>query len=135
MNTALILAITLATSALRGQLIESPSASTPTSAQLAAESIVDAINAEIKHRVDVHRVCFDTLWRNAREGATPAAILQELGARAGQVFQFSNENLQHIQRCAELVGKTRADFIADADCTPPVELVFHTDGTVTIQQP
>lgn len=133
MKTALILAITLATSALQAQLIESPSAPPPTAAQLAAESIVDAINAEIKHRVDVHKVCFNTLWRNTREGATPAAQLAALGVKAKLVFQFSNENLQHIQRCAELVGKTRADFIADVDCTPPVQLVFHNDGTVTIQ--
>lgn len=131
MKTALILTIALATSAL-GQLIESPATPPPTAAQLAAASIVDAINAEIKHRVDVHKVCFNTLWWNTREGATPAVILQELGTNAKLVFQFSAENLAHIQTCAELVGKTRQDFIANVDCTPPVQLVFHQDGTVTI---
>lgn len=132
MKAALILTLALATSCLSAQLIETPTSPPPTAAELAAASIVDAINAEIKHRVDVHRVCFNTLWRNTREGATPAVILQELGTKAKLVFQFSNENLQHIQRCAELVGKTRADFIADVDCTPPVSLVFHADGTVTL---
>lgn len=133
MKTPLILALTLATSALLGQLIESPAAPPPTAAELAAASIVDAINAEIKHRVEVHRVCFSTLWRNTREGATPAAVLQALGTQARAVFQFSSENLEHIQRCAALVGKTRQDFISDVDCTPPVQLVFHNDGHVTIQ--
>ena len=113
-------------------LIPVPS-SAPPAAQLAAESIIEAINGEIKHRVAVHRVAFETLWQNTREGATPEAILAHLGATAALVFQFSRENLDHIGRCAKLVSKTRADFLSDAECTPPRELVFQANGTVTLK--
>jgi len=105
----------------------------PPPAKLAADSIVNAINNEITHRVAVHKIAFETLWKNTREGATPAAILEQLGTSAVLVFQFSRENLDHIDRCAKLVGKTRADFLSDAECTPPHELVYHTDGRVTIK--
>jgi hypothetical protein len=130
----LILAVfALAITALHAQLIESASPPPPTAAKLAAESIIDAINSEIKHRVAIHKIAFETLWHNPREGATPSAILQHLGTTAALVFQFSRENLDHIDRCAKLVGKTRADFLSDAECTPPYELVFHANGTVTIK--
>lgn len=115
------------------QLIESPAAPPPSASQLAAESIIDSINAEIKHRVAVHRIAFETLWKNTREGATPEAILAALGTKASLVFQFSRENLEHIDRCAKLVGKTHADFLSDAECTPPRELVFHANRTVTLK--
>jgi hypothetical protein len=106
----------------------------PTAAELAAQSITDALNSEITHRVAVHKVCFDTLWRNQREGATPAAILAALGTNAKLVFQIASENLAHISNCAALIGKARADFISDEDCTPPVAFTIHADGTVTLNQ-
>lgn len=31
-----------------------------------------------------------------------------------------------------MVGKTRSDFISDADCIPPVPFTVHADGTVTL---
>jgi hypothetical protein len=114
------------------QLIPTTDAQPPP-AKLAAESIIDAINGEIKHRVAVHKIAFETLWKNTREGATPAAILEQLGTSAVLVFQFSRENLEHIDRCAKLVGKVRADFLSDAECTPPHELVYHADGRVTLK--
>lgn len=133
MKTLLLVSLLFCFSArIQAQLIATAKPE-PTAAQLAADSIVDAINSEIQHRVAVHRIAFETLWKNTRPGATPAAILQQLGTKGALVFQFSRENLDHIQRCAQLVGKTRADFLSDADCTPPVELTFHADGTVTIQ--
>lgn len=117
--------------AVHAQLI-TPATNEKPAAQVAAESIIEAINGEITHRVAVHRVAFETLWHNERDGATPAAILAQLGTKAALVFAFSRENLDHIDRCAKLVGKTRADFLTDAECTPPVALVVHNDGTVTI---
>lgn len=128
-----LLALILSCSSCFAQLIATPESPLPTAAELAAESIIDAINAEIDHRVKVHKVAFETLWRNTREGATPEAILLKLGTKAALVLQFAGENIDHIDRCAKLVGKTRADFIPDADCVPPRELVFHSDGTVTLQ--
>lgn len=134
-HTRLALAtLAIATLSLsHAQLIDLPSSSPP-AAQLAAESIIEAINNEITHRVAVHRVAFETLWKNTRPGATPVAILAQLGTKAALVFQFSRENLEHIDRCAKLVGKTRVDFLSDAECTPPHALIFHSDGRVTINE-
>lgn len=116
---------------LHAQLIETVKPE-PTAAELAAQSVVDAVNNEITRRVNVHKVCWDTIWRNTREGATPAAVLAALGSKAVLVFSFASENLDHIDRCAKLVGKTRADFIKDADCIPPLAYTAHADGTITL---
>jgi len=132
MKTTLIILI-LSCASCFAQLIATPETPLPTAAELAADAIVDAINAEIEHRVAVHKIAFETMWKNPRDGATPEAILAKLGTNAALVFAFSSENLNHIDRCAKLVGKTRKDFIADADCTPPRELVFHASGTVTLK--
>jgi hypothetical protein len=113
------------------QLIDSPKPNT-TAAELAAQSVVDAVNAEIVHRVAIHQICWQTIWRNARDGATPAAVLAALGPRAGLIFGFANENIEHIDRIAKMVGKARADFISDADCTPPMAFTIHSDGAVTL---
>lgn len=104
----------------------------PAADQLAADSIVTAINSEIAHRVAVHKICFDTLWRNTRPAATPAAILARLGTNAKLVFAFAAENLDHIDRCAQIIGKTRVDFIPDADCIPPLAFTLNEDGSATI---
>jgi hypothetical protein len=121
------LAIVLTTGA-SAQLIQSEAAAP--SAKIAQE-IIGKINAELEHRVRIHRDAFALLWRSPN--ATPAAILEQLGTSAVLVFLFSRENLDHIDRCAKLVGKTRADFLTDAECTPPHELVYHADGRVTLK--
>lgn len=126
-----LLIVGAAIGSAHAQLIDVPTAPPPSAAEVAAKGVVQIVNTEIIHRAEIQRMAFQRLWHNP--AATPAQVLQSLGTRAKLVFQFSAENLQHIQRCAELVGKTRADFIADVDCTPPVQLVFHNDGTVTIQ--
>ena len=131
MKTLLILI--LSATCAHAQLIASAEPPPPTAAELAAESIIDVINSEITHRVAVHKAAFETLWKNTREGATPDAILAQLGTNAALVFQFSRENLDHINRCAKLIGKTRKDFLSDEECTPPSELVFHANGTVTLK--
>jgi hypothetical protein len=79
----LLLLLTLA-APLSAQLIDTAKPA-PSKAQLAADSIVDAINAEITHRVAVHKTAWETLWRNEREGATPEAILGAMGTKAALV--------------------------------------------------
>jgi|GEM_PF-3348497 len=115
----------------QAQLIDSPKPE-PTSAELAAQSVVDAVNGEITRRVNIHKVCWETIWTNERPGATPAAVLAALEKKAGLIFEFASENIDHIDRIARMVGKTRADFITDEDCVPPMAFTVHADGTVTI---
>lgn len=122
---------TLIIGVLHAQLI-AVTATPPTAAELAAQSVIDAVNAEITHRVKVHELCWETIWQNPRPGATPAAVLAALGTKAGLIFAFASENLDHIARCAQLVGKTRADFIADEDCIPPLAFTLQSDGRVTL---
>jgi hypothetical protein len=134
-KTILILALSiLAFACVHSQLIDTPATAKP-AAQLAAESIVEAINLEIKHRVDVHKVAWETLWQNTRPGATPEAILAQLGTKAALVFQFSRENLEHITRCAALVGKQPTDFIEQKYLATPRQLTFQSNGTVTLTAP
>lgn len=125
------LAIVLAfTPAAQSQLIDTAKPQS-TAARLAADSIIESINAEITHRVSVHKVAWETLWENTREGATPDSVLAEFGTKARLVFAFSKANLEHIKACAEIVGKQPTDFLPAKYWSSPRTLVFHADGTVT----
>ena len=104
----------------------------PSAAEMAANSILEVIDNELAHRAAVHRVCFETLWKNQREGATPEAILEKLGTNAALVFQFSALNVDHLGDAAQIFGKVRTDLLKDEDCIPPKEFTVHEDGTVTI---
>lgn len=130
MKTPLYLLITIAFSTvIHGQLIDSIKPD-PSAGEEAAQSVLDSVNSELLRRCNVHRASFDLIWRNRK--ATPSQVLATLGTRAGLVFAFAHENLDHIDRCAKIVGKTRADFISDADCIPPLAFTAHADGTITI---
>jgi hypothetical protein len=100
--------------------------------QLAAQTIINNVNAEMDHLVNLHRDSFNSIWRNPSDGATPDAILAALGIHAGLIFALAGENLDHIARCAQAIGKQRSDFIDDADCTPPAAYTIHPDGTITL---
>lgn len=113
------------------QLIPTPDLQ-PSAAELAAQSIIDAINNEIAHRGRVHETAWDTIWANEREGATPAAILAQLGTHAALVFAFSRINLQHIAACCDLVGKQPTDFLPVKYWETPHPITVHDDGSVTI---
>lgn len=128
----ILAAFTLAIAALHAQLIDTAPPPEKPAAQLAAESIIDAINSEIKHRVAVHKTAWETLWQNDRPGATPEAILSAMGNKAALVFAFSRANLEHIAACAQLVGKTPVDFIEAKYLQTPRQIVLHADGTVTL---
>lgn len=131
MKTILLLILTIGTAS--AQLIETAKTE-PTKAQLAAESIVAAINAELTHRVAVHKTAWETLWKNERDGATPEAILAAMGNKAALVFAFSKANLEHIAACAALVGKQPTDFLPAKYWQTPQAITAHDDGTVTITE-
>ena len=113
-------------------LIETYTPPPPTAAELAAKSIIETINSEIEHRVKVHQNAWDTIWANEREGATPAAILANLGTHAALVFAFSRINLQHIAACCDLVGKQPTDFLPAKYLETPQPITAHDDGTVSL---
>jgi len=125
----LLLSITSTFADAPAKLIEPPS-SAPSAAKLVAQDLVDMVNDEITRRVMSHQIGFAKIWRN--EKATAAESLAELGTRAALVFAFASENIDHIDRCARMVGKKRSDFIRDEDCIPPLPFTVHADGTVTL---
>lgn len=131
---AILVTFAAAIGLLHAQLIGTPTPP-PDAPTLAAQSVIDAINQEITHRVAVHQTTYNTVWRNERPGCTPAAVIAAMGTNAKLVFAFAAENLAHIGNCAALVGKTRQDFISDADALPPVPVTINNDGTVTISTP
>jgi hypothetical protein len=104
----------------------------PEATELVAQGIVDVVNTQITHRVAIHNNCFITLWLNTREGFTLAAVLATLGTKAVHIMQFANKNRDHIVRCANRFVKTRADFITDTGRTPPEQLDYHANVTVTL---
>lgn len=105
----------------------------PPAAELVAEELTRAINAEITRRVATHRDMFNAFWRNHR--ATPDEIAAALGTKARLFFQVAAENAGHIARLAALVGKKPEDFLPPEDSARPRELAFHEDGTVTVGGP
>lgn len=128
--TIITAAFALAITGLHAQLISSTLTS-DAKATTAAEQIISRINGEIERRVIMHRELFEQLWNNPN-GAAPEAILAKLGTKAALVFALSAENLRHIDECAKLVGKTRRNFLTDAQITPPHAFTIHADGTVTL---
>lgn len=119
---------------LHAQLIPTvPPAEKPREQQF-AEHVIDTVNAEILRRVAVHRELFNSVWNNGSQGPTAAEVLGAMGTKAALIFAFANENLSHIDRCAKLVGKTRADFLSDEAITPPLAFTVNNDGTVTVNQ-
>lgn len=101
-------------------------------AQVFAEALIATINAELTRRIACHREAFTSIWGNGSAGPTAAEIFAALGTNGALVCAVADENLAHIGRLAQLVGKSRADFLSDAECTPPATLVVHVDGTVTL---
>jgi hypothetical protein len=55
-----------------------------------------------------------------------------MGSSAGLFFSLASENVGHIARAAEIVGKTLGDFLQPSEYVPPVAIEYHQNGTVTI---
>lgn len=103
-----------------------------TAAEKIADSLIETMNAEVKHRVEIHKQIFDVVWHDER--ATPQQILAALGTKAKLLFQVSAANKAHLQTLATTVGKTLNDFLPAEYQTPPLPFTIHNDGTVTIDE-
>ena len=109
------------------QIITGPQISPATQA---AKIITDEMNQEFKRRIFQHRNLFALFWRNP--DATPDQIAAAFGNQAVRLFQLSQENVEHIDRLATLLGKDVADYIPVEDRVPPRTVTPNRDGTVTI---
>lgn len=129
---AVFAGIILAGLCLAQELIPTTPPPEKTAAEKIADSIVETLNGEIKHRVEVHKQLVDVLWHDER--ATPDAILAALGTKAKLLFQVSAANKAHLTTLAALVGKSIDDFLPAEYQTPPLAFTIHNDGTVTIDR-
>jgi len=99
-------------------------------ATLIATSLHAAANQESDRRIQFHKACFDTVWRNP--DASPADILAALGTNAAKYFQAASESVRHISEIAAISGLTVEEVLPATDREMPVDLVFHEDGTGTV---
>lgn len=106
---------------------------TTTPATLIATSLLAAANQELDRRIQFHKACFDTVWRNPDAG--PADIIAALGSNAVTYFQAASESVRHIAEIAELSGIPLNDVLPAADREMPQEVILHEDGTATIAEP
>jgi hypothetical protein len=99
-------------------------------ATLIATSLLAAANQESDRRMQFHKSCFDTVWRNP--DASPADIIAALGTNAATYFQAASESVRHIAEIASLSGIPLGELLPPADREMPIGLVFHEDGSATI---
>lgn len=136
MNRFILLSLFLATAAL-AQVINLSS----NPGQTTADMLAARMNQELVRRVEEHKKLRDLLWNNPF-GATPQQVLAALGTNAGRLFALSAENIRHVTACAQITGKTAADFglTAEMSETPnapngnPWLVTINNDGTVTISE-
>lgn len=100
-------------------------------ATLIATSLLAAANQESDRRIQFHKSCFDTVWRNPN--ASPAGIIEALGSNAVTYFQAASESVRHIAEIAALSGIPLDDLLPEADREMPSEVIFNEDGTASIE--
>ena len=98
-------------------------------ATLIATSLLAAANQESDRRIQFHKSCFDTVWRNP--DAHPVDIIEALGTNAVTYFQAASESVRHIGEIANLSGIQLDDLLPEADREMPIEIIFNEDGTAT----
>ena len=99
-------------------------------ATLIATSLLAAANQESDRRMQFHKSCFDTVWRNP--DASPADIIAAFGTNAAKYFQAASESVRHISEIAAISGLTIEEVLPAIDREMPIGLVFHEDGSATI---
>ena len=99
-------------------------------ATLIATSLLAAANQESDRRIQFHKSCFDTVWRNP--DASPTDIIGAMGTNAATYFQAASESVRHIAEIAELSGIPLDDLLSPEDREMPSDVVFYEDGTATV---
>lgn len=94
--------------------------------------IILGMEEEMNRRVMVHVKLFNDFWKNPY--VTPSEMLSALGPGGVDFFMAAAENVQQIAVLSARFGKTLDDFISPEAYTPPVGLVFHDDGNVTLSE-
>jgi len=85
-------------------LIPIPPLPAPPAIQLFANGELAHVNSALQRRIDEHKARFGAFWRTY--DYTPDDILVNFGSNALVWLQAASESVDHINRLAELDGKT-----------------------------
>lgn len=135
MKYILLIIIALIGTAIQAQeLFLTPPPADPPPAEIVAQTLIDGTNAGLKDRVDRLKNLWETLWENER--ATPAEILAALDTRAVKLFQAAGQARDDLIALATIAGTTAEALLGDPKyLTPKQPVIFHQDGTVTLDEP
>jgi hypothetical protein len=114
-------------------LIPIPPLPAPPAIQLFANGELAHVNSALQRRIDEHKTRFGAFWRTY--DYTPDDILINFGSNALVWLQAASESVDHINRLAELDGKTIADFMPSTDYVPPRDFIVDAQGGVTLAPP
>jgi hypothetical protein len=116
------------------ELIPIPVPPQPPALEVFATNELGQVNASLARRVEEHRDRFRAFWRTYQ--FTPDEILVQFGTPNAVIWlQAAGESMNHINRLAQTVGKTIADFLDPSDFVPPRAFVVSDQGVVTLAPP
>ena len=104
----------------------------PTAAERIAGDIIAAFNTEIDRRFAIQRSQYRAFWDSE---IPPDDILAAWGARAQTMLAAAAENVEHLGKLAEFLGKPLDDMLPQSFVVPRRAFVTHEDGTVTLAPP
>ena len=91
------------------------------------------VNASLARRIEEHTTRFGAFWQTY--DFTPDDLLLQFGSSAIIWLQAAAESVAHINRLAQIVGKTIADFMPSTDYVPPRSFLVSATGVVTLEPP
>lgn len=104
----------------------------PTPAEVIADAMIQAFNAQIDSRLNVQRQQYRAFWDSP---IPPDDILVEWGSRAQMMLAAASENVEHLTKLCAFLGKQLSDEIPDELIIPRREFIPGPDGTVTLAPP
>jgi hypothetical protein len=114
-------------------LIPIPPLPEPPAIQVFAINELAHVNSALQRRIDEHKTRFTSFWRTYTY--TPDDILVNYGTNAVIWLQAASESVNHIDRLANIVGKTINDYLDAADYVPPRAFIVSGTGVVTLSAP
>ncbi len=101
-------------------------------AERIARHMLHRVNASLAERVHEHQAGFRAFWDSS---VTPDDILAAMGGNAALMLATAGENVGHIGRLADIVGKTVEDFLPAEHWMPRRQFILANDGTATLAPP
>lgn len=104
----------------------------PSVALIDAINILQRLNDEIQHRIEVHKDTFRIFWFPT-DGTTPDEIVEQMGNKAALFYALSQESVRHIKETLKISGLNQDDYLPLSSYIPPREVIINEDGTATLK--